>query len=67
MAAKGALAGNMGRLLGVGPGRGIALILLITGLVGALAPGFALLIPSIRQVELELTDAPGSSEADPAV
>jgi DHA3 family macrolide efflux protein-like MFS transporter len=53
----GALAGTAGRILGVGPGRGIGLIIVLTGLVVALAPLLAALVRPIRRVELELPDA----------
>jgi DHA3 family macrolide efflux protein-like MFS transporter len=53
----GALAGTAGRILGVGSGRGIGLIIVLTGLVVALAPLLAALVRPIRRVELELPDA----------
>jgi len=62
MAEGGAFAGTFGRFLGTGAGRGIGLIVVLTGLVVALAPLLAAFIRPIRRVELELPDAvPGSS------
>lgn len=57
MAEGGALAGSVGRLLGTGPGRGIGLIVVVTGLIVAVAPLIAAAIRPIRRVELELPDA----------
>jgi DHA3 family macrolide efflux protein-like MFS transporter len=66
MAEGGALAGTVGRLLGVGSGRGIGLIVVLTGLVVALAPLLAAFIRPIRRVEVELPDAvPGSATGAP--
>ncbi|MFO7696440.1 MAG: MFS transporter [Anaerolineae bacterium] len=56
MAEGGTLAGTVGRILGVGPGRGIGLIIVLTGLMVALAPVAAFLVRPIRRVELELPD-----------
>ncbi|MBN1135283.1 MAG: MFS transporter [Anaerolineae bacterium] len=57
MAEGGALAATAGRVLGVGPGRGFGLIIVLTGLVVALAPLLAAFIRPIRRVEIELPDA----------
>ena len=66
MAEGGALAGTAGRILGVGPGRGIGLIVVLTGLVVAVAPLLAALIRPIRRVEVELPDAvPGGATGAP--
>ncbi len=66
MAEGGALAGSAGRILGVGPGRGIGLIIVLTGLVVAIAPLIAAFIRPIRRVEVELPDAvPGSAVGAP--
>jgi MFS family permease len=62
MAEGGALAGTVGRFLGVGTGRGMGLIVVLTGLVVALAPLVAAFVRPIRRVELELPDiSPGSA------
>ncbi|WP_283134668.1 MFS transporter [Rhizohabitans arisaemae] len=53
----GALAASVGAVIGVGPGRGIALIFLVDG---ALLIGLALvvyLLPRLRKLETELPDA----------
>jgi DHA3 family macrolide efflux protein-like MFS transporter len=63
MAEGGALASSAGRILGVGSGRGIGLIVVLTGLVVALAPLLAALIRPIRRVEVELPDAVPDSAA----
>lgn len=53
----GALADNVGRVLGVGPGRGIALIFILTGVFNIVALILGYLHPRIRLVEDELPDA----------
>lgn len=57
LARGGALAGNVGALIGVGPGRGIGLLFMVLGLAMALlalvANGFA----AIRRIEDEMPDA----------
>lgn len=53
----GALAPSLGTLIGVGPGRGIALIFIILGLVFLLLGAAAYLFPRLRRVEIELADA----------
>ncbi|MEM7353039.1 MAG: MFS transporter [Acidobacteriota bacterium] len=57
MVADGALAGTLGQLIGVGPGRGIALLFIFLGSVLLLAVGVALLFPRLRHVEIEVPDA----------
>jgi MFS transporter, DHA3 family, macrolide efflux protein len=51
MAPGGALAGSVGRWIGTGEGRGIALMFLISGLVCMAAAGAAWLSPRLRHVE----------------
>ncbi|HEX2189662.1 MAG TPA: MFS transporter [Longimicrobiaceae bacterium] len=53
----GALAGTVGSVIGVGPGRGMGLMIVLTGaaMVAAVAVGF--LNPRIRNLEEELPDA----------
>lgn len=53
----GALAGSVGQIIGVGPGRGIALVFLLTGLFNTLAVIAAAFHPRIRRIEDELPDA----------
>lgn len=57
MAEGGALAGTAGRILGTGSGRGFGLIVVLTGLVVAIAPLLAAFIRPVRRVELDLPDA----------
>jgi DHA3 family macrolide efflux protein-like MFS transporter len=56
MAEGGRLAALFGPLVGVGPGRGIALIFVIAGALYTLAALAILLHPRIRRVEVELPD-----------
>ncbi|NTX06845.1 MULTISPECIES: MFS transporter [Myxococcus] len=56
MAPGGALAGRFGPMLGVGPGRGIALLYLVLGVLCAVNVLVAWLSPRVRNVELELPD-----------
>ncbi|WP_223635570.1 MFS transporter [Corallococcus sp. EGB] len=53
----GALASSMGRLLGVGPGRGIAVIFIVLGLVTLANVTAGWLNPRLRHVDKELPDA----------
>lgn len=57
MAAGGPLAGSAGRIIGVGPGRGIALLYVVLGLLTLLAAVAAYLYRPLRQVERDLPDA----------
>ncbi len=56
LAEGGALAGSLGPLIGVGPGRGIALLLIIMGLLPVIASVIAYLYRPIRQVDQDLPD-----------
>ena len=53
----GLLAGSVGQVIGVGPGRGIGLFITILGLLAAAAALVAALNPRIRQVDDEIPDA----------
>jgi MFS family permease len=53
----GSLASTVGRVTGVGPGRGIGLLLMILGVVTLIATGRAYLYPRLRNIEIELPDA----------
>lgn len=53
----GALAGNVGQLLGVGPGRGIGLLFIAMGTLVVITAGMGYLQPRVRLVEDELPDA----------
>jgi DHA3 family macrolide efflux protein-like MFS transporter len=57
MAPGGALANTVGRVMGTGPGRGIALLLVVLGSVILVNAVTAWLSPSLRHVEAELPDA----------
>lgn len=57
MAADGLLATSIGQLLGVGPGRGINLLLCCLGIVNLLAAVAAATDPRLRRVEAEVPDA----------
>jgi hypothetical protein len=47
-------------LVGVGPGRGIGLQIIVLGVLSALISVPASLIPRIRRVEIDLPDAVGA-------
>ncbi|MFP2958572.1 MFS transporter [Myxococcus sp. 1LA] len=57
MAADGALANSVGQVLGTGPGRGIALLYVVLGLMLATCVMLAWSSPRVRAVEEELPDA----------
>ena len=52
----GALAGSLGRVLGVGPDRGIGLLFLIMGILALLTAVVGFLTPQLRSVEHALPD-----------
>lgn len=56
MARGGALAGSVGRILGVGPGRGVGLMCVVFGTLAAAAAAVAFAFPGIRLVDLEGPD-----------
>ena len=70
----GALTGTFGWLVGVGPGAGMALMLIFTGLGGALVGLLGYLVPAVRNAETRLPDhdaappeaAPGTATTNPA-
>ncbi|MEM7581909.1 MAG: MFS transporter [Acidobacteriota bacterium] len=57
LAADGALAGTVGRLIGVGPGRGLGFLFVILGAVTLVALLVALAYRPLRNLEDELPDA----------
>jgi MFS transporter, DHA3 family, macrolide efflux protein len=61
----GALADTVGRVVGVGPGRGIGLMFLTMAAVPGIAALFGFLNPRIRNVETELPDAVDKKPAPP--
>jgi hypothetical protein len=63
LAVNGPLAGSVGQITGVGPGRGIGLLLISMGLLLVMASVVSYLCPRLRLVEEELPDAVA---ADPA-
>jgi MFS transporter, DHA3 family, macrolide efflux protein len=66
MSPSGALSGSVGRLMGVGPGRGIALLLLVVGVVPLAGAIVGYLSPRIRGVEDEPWE-PAPAPAETAV
>lgn len=56
MAVNGPLAGSVGQIIGVGPGRGIGLLFVIIGGLSMLLPIVAYQYPRLRFVESELAD-----------
>jgi hypothetical protein len=56
LAAGGPLAGSVGRVLGVGEGRGIGLLFVVLGTLTALISVWGYLQPRVRRVEAELPD-----------
>lgn len=62
----GPLAGNVGRVIGVGPGHGIALLFLVLGLILLAVTAASYGYPRLRLVEDELPDAiiPDTSRAE---
>jgi DHA3 family macrolide efflux protein-like MFS transporter len=52
----GPLAGNIGRVVGVGPGRGIGLLLIVLGLIAILATLRAYFYPRLFNVDTEIPD-----------
>jgi MFS family permease len=57
MAVNGPLAGSIGQILGMGPGRGIGLLFVTMGLLLVLITVICCLSPHLRRVEDELPDA----------
>jgi len=58
--------GVVGRVMGVGPGRGVALLVLLMGVITVLGAIAAFAYPRIRQIELELPDMIGEEMAQAA-
>lgn len=61
MAENGLLANSVGQIIGVGPGRGIALFFMLLGMLNIVATAIAYQTPRLRRVEKELPDAIGLS------
>lgn len=56
LAADGALAGTVGRVIGTGPGRGIGFLIILSGLFAAVIGLAGWLHPRVRNLETELPD-----------
>jgi MFS family permease len=63
MRPNGPLARSVGRVIGVGAGRGIALIFIVSGLTMALAGIAGYAVRALRNVETDLADAPVEASA----
>jgi hypothetical protein len=63
LAGGGALAGNLGQLIGVGPGRGIGLIFILLGALTVVIAGLGFLSPRLAHLEEELPDAVGADSS----
>ena len=66
MAAQGLLAGTLGEFLGTGPGRGIALLFIILGVLTVLAVLAGFLYRPLRELEHRLPDVAGSADVQAA-
>jgi hypothetical protein len=66
LAPGGALAGSVGAAIGVGRGRGIALMFVAIGVLMSLTAVAAWLVPAIRNVERDVPDAPHAPASTPA-
>lgn len=65
--ADGALASTVGRVTGVGPGRGIGLLLLLLGVFALIVTVKAYFYPRLRNIEAELPDAIADDVEDSAL
>jgi MFS family permease len=65
LAPGGALAGSWGRVIGVGEGRGMGMMLILLGTLFAAATLAMYLSPRVRRVEDELPDAAFAPEPEP--
>lgn len=66
MMADGRLAALFGWLVGTGPGAGMALIMVLSGLLAAAAAATGYLVPLVREVEVRLPDFAGAPAGDQA-
>jgi DHA3 family macrolide efflux protein-like MFS transporter len=67
MAPGGRLAGTVGAVIGVGRGRGIALLFMVVGIALLLTTAIGYLIPRLRKVEDELPDMVPAPDTVPAL
>lgn len=65
LAADGTLAGSVGQFIGVGPGRGIALLFIVAGALIVLTGVLGYLHPRVRRLEDELPDVIADEAALP--
>jgi DHA3 family macrolide efflux protein-like MFS transporter len=65
LAEGGPLASSVGMVLGIGPGRGVGLQIIVLGILTAGASVLALFVSRIRRVELDLPDAVIEAEREP--
>jgi hypothetical protein len=56
LAEDGALAGSIGAIIGTGPGRGVAFMFILSGLLVAIIAAVGYALPRIRNLESELPD-----------
>lgn len=63
LAPTGALADSVGAVIGVGPGRGIALMLILSGGVILLTSALGYLFPGVRSLESDYPDVARANEA----
>ncbi len=56
MAADGPLAGSLGAMIGTGPGRGVALLFIVMGLLSVMAVVIGFLYRPLRELEVRLPD-----------
>ena len=66
LAPGGALAGSVGRIIGVGEGRGVGFLFMVMGAFILLAVCLSFLNPRLRHVETELPDALRPDMAEPS-
>lgn len=64
LAEGGALAGSVGRVIGVGPGRGVGLLFIVLGLLTLVIAAVAFASPRLRKVEDELPDVAGPADRE---
>lgn len=67
LAVRGPLAGSIGRTIGTGPGRGIALLFIVLGVLEILTAVAGYLHPRLRHLDSELPDLPSEPAVEPGV
>ena len=58
----GSLASSVGKFIGTGPGRGVALLFIILGVVNVTVALLGFTIRSVRRIDIELKDIEIKSE-----